>query len=147
VPPATPSRSLRVLLVDDATDEREMYAEFLRLQGFCTLQAENAVDGFRLAAEVVPDIVVTDIRLLGHSDGLELTRQLKAATETARVPVVVLSGSVYPHDRQAAAEAGCDLFLAKPCLPDELVRVVAGAVVSSEHFRGAGFPARAHGAF
>jgi CheY-like chemotaxis protein len=126
-----------VLLVDDAADERDMYAECLRRQGFCTLQAENAAEGFRLAAELAPDVVVTDIRLLGHADGLELTRRLKAAPQTAAMPVVVLSGSAYPQDRQAATHAGCDLFLSKPCLPDELAQALAGILVTSQQFRAA----------
>jgi len=46
-------RQRRVLLVNSASDEREMYAETLRLDGFCTLQAGTAADAYRLATELV----------------------------------------------------------------------------------------------
>ena len=112
-----------------------MYAECFRGQGFCTLQAENAADAYRLASELNPDIVVTDLRLIGRIDGLELTRRLKGATATASVPVIVLSASELQQDRAAATSAGCDLFLPKPCLPDELARAVASVLVTSHESR------------
>jgi CheY-like chemotaxis protein len=116
----------RVLLVSDSQDEREMYAESLRRNGFCTLQADTAADGYRLAAELLPSAVVTDIRLAGYEDGLTLTRRIKTDDTIARVPVVVLTGDVFIRHRAAAQQAGCDVFLSKPCLPDALSKVVAG---------------------
>jgi CheY-like chemotaxis protein len=110
----------RILLVDDSRDEREMYAEFLRYQGYATLQADTASDAYRLAAELHPDVVVTCVKLRGQEDGLELTRRIKGDDQMRQVPVVVLSGYVMQTHTDAAAQAGCDLFVAKPCLPDAL---------------------------
>lgn len=124
----TPPDSPRVLLVNDSSDEREMYAESLRRFGFCTLQASSAADAYRLATELPPAAVVTDVKLLGDEDGLRLTRRLKADQRMRDVRVVILTGYVFPHDRQAARAAGCDLFLSKPCLPDVLSERVAGLV-------------------
>ena len=70
-------KDVRVLLVSDSRDEREMYAECFRRKGYCTLQAATASDGLRLATELAPDIVVTDIKLPGEMDGLDLTETLK----------------------------------------------------------------------
>lgn len=105
-----------------------MYAESFRRKGFCTLQASSAADAYRLAVELPPAAVVTDIRLQGTEDGLGLTRRLKEDTAMRAVPVVVLTGYVFTHDREAAARAGCDVFLSKPCLPDALSSVVAGLI-------------------
>ena len=105
-----------------------MYAESFRRGGFCTLQASNASDGFRLAAELPPAAVVTDVRLCGEETGLQLTRRLKDDARMRGVPVVILTGYVFTHDREAAARAGGDLFVPKPCLPDALSRVVAGLI-------------------
>jgi two-component system cell cycle response regulator DivK len=121
---------LRVLLISDSPDEREMYAASLRRNGYCTLQAESADDGFRLAAELPPAAIVTDIRLAGGEDGLALTRRFKHDERLRRVPVVILTGHVFTHDREAAARAGCDRFVAKPCLPDALSSVVSTLVRS-----------------
>jgi len=118
----------RVLLVSESSDEREMYAASLQRSGFCTLQAANAADGYRLASELDPSAIVTDVRLDGGEDGLDLTRRLKQDERTRRVPVVVLTGYVFPHDRDVAARAGCDRFVPKPCLPDSLSKVVSDLV-------------------
>ena len=114
----------RVLLVNDSVDEREMYAECFRRQGFCTLQASSATDAFKLASELPPAAIITDVRLSGEADGLALTRRLKEDERMRGVPVVVLTGFVFPHDQEAAAQAGCDAFVPKPCLPDALSAVV-----------------------
>jgi two-component system, cell cycle response regulator DivK len=123
VPPDN-SKLMPVLLVEDAEDEREMYAESLRLRGYRTLQASTAPDAIRLATELLPIAVVTDIVLRGPADGFALTRTLKEDLRTQDTPVIVLTGRVFEADREAARLAGCDLFLMKPCLPDELVKAV-----------------------
>ena len=113
-----------VLLVTDSPDEREMYAESFQRQGYTTLQARSAADAFRLASELAPSAIVTDVKLDGRDNGLILTRLLKQDDRTRRTPVVVLTGYVLTHNREAAARAGCDLFVPKPCLPDALSRLV-----------------------
>lgn len=123
----------RVLLVDPSRDEREMYAESLRLEGFTTLQATSASDAFRLATELAPQVVVTGLKLEGQADGLALARQLKGTAATRNVPVVVLCGYGSPRYREAAAEAGCDLFLEKPCLPGDLVTSIHRLVPEHAH--------------
>ena len=78
----------RVLLVDGSIDEREMYAEYLRMRGYCTLQAATAHDGFRMAADLAPAVVVTDINLCGAEDGLALTARLEHDTTTRDMVIV-----------------------------------------------------------
>jgi CheY-like chemotaxis protein len=114
----------RVLLVDGAVDEREMYAEYFRTRGFLTLQAGTADDGFRLAAELQPDVIITVMMIVRTDDGLTLTRRLKAHEETKSAPVVMLTGYVGEADRLDAEQAGCDRFLSKPCFPDVLADAV-----------------------
>jgi CheY-like chemotaxis protein len=119
-----PHTARRVLLVNDSPDEREMYAEWFRQQGCCTLLAENAADAYRIAVEQAPQVVITDVKLLGTEDGLALTRRLKQNSLTRDLAVVVLSGYVFATDDEAARRAGCDLVIHKPCLPDALAEAV-----------------------
>ena len=112
----------RVLLISDSADEREMYAESFRRRGYSTLQATNAADGLRLAEELSPAVVITDSRLEGRHDGLDLATRLANAALESRPRVVVVSGSILQPDGGTAA--GCDLFISKPCLPDELIEAV-----------------------
>ena len=135
----------RVLFVGDSADEREMYAELFRRNGFCTLQASSAADAFRLASDLAPEAVVTDVRLAGPEDGLGLTRRLKQDVHTQQVPVVVLTGYVFTHDRTAAERAGCDSFVAKPCLPDALWQIVGGLIARRDGSARAGSTLHAPG--
>jgi CheY-like chemotaxis protein len=129
-------REVRVLLVSDSRDEREMYAEWFRRKGYCTLQAATASDGLRLALELAPDIVVTDIKLPGSMDGLELTETLKHDQSTEALPVVILTGCAFERDREHATRAGCDRFLTKPCLPELLGSSIEEVLRGQRPFAG-----------
>ncbi|MGE5243473.1 MAG: response regulator [Betaproteobacteria bacterium] len=110
----------RVLLVDDYPDAREMYCEFLEYSGFEVVQAANGIEALQRAAELAPDIILMDLSL-PVMDGWEATRRLKANPRTANVPVVALTGHALAGISEGARQAGCDAFITKPCLPDELV--------------------------
>jgi CheY-like chemotaxis protein len=112
-----------VLLVDDFRDNREMYAEFLAFSGFRVAEAENGLEALERAFELTPDLIVMDLSLPGM-DGWEATRRLKADERTRAVPVLALTGNALAGHSQRAKEVGCDAFVTKPCLPDELVRQV-----------------------
>jgi CheY-like chemotaxis protein len=110
----------RVLLVDDYPDAREMYSEYLQFSGFDVAEATNGVEALERAAETSPDIILMDLSL-PLMDGWEATRRLKADARTADIPVVALTGHALAGHSREAKDAGCDAFLTKPCLPDELV--------------------------
>jgi two-component system, cell cycle response regulator DivK len=65
-------------------------------------------------------------------DGWEATRRLKADARTRRIPVVALTGHALAGHSQGAREAGCDSFLAKPCLPDQLVAEIKRMLASGQ---------------
>jgi two-component system cell cycle response regulator DivK len=109
-----------VLVVDDFQDNREMYAEFLAYQGFRVIQAANGVEALDQAFSNHPDIIIMDLSL-PVMDGWEATRRLKADERTNAIPVVALTGHAMQGHSKGAIEAGCDSFVAKPCLPDQLV--------------------------
>jgi CheY-like chemotaxis protein len=57
-------------------------------------------------------------------DGWEATRRLKADARTASIPVVALTGHALAGISEGARKAGCDAFVTKPCLPEDLVREI-----------------------
>ena len=71
-----------------------------------------------------PGLVLLD-RHLPDGDGLDLARELKAAPDTAHVPILLVSASVLPVDRAAAEAAGCDGFVDKPLRVNDLLETVA----------------------
>jgi CheY-like chemotaxis protein len=113
----------RVLLVDDYPDAREMYSEYLQFSGFDVIEAANGMEALQRAAEQAPDIILMDLSL-PVMDGWEATRRLKADSRTAEIPVVALTGHALAGISEGAKQAGCDAFVTKPCLPEDLVREI-----------------------
>jgi CheY-like chemotaxis protein len=109
-----------ILVVDDYEDAREMYAEYLRFCGFRVAEARNGNEALEQAFALMPDLILMDLSLPGM-DGWEATRQLKADERTRQIPVVALTGHALAGASEDARKAGCDSFVTKPCLPDDLV--------------------------
>src|SRR5881409_1656182 len=108
-----------VLVVDDYADAREMYCEYLEYSGFRTEQAKNGVEALERAFANPPDVILMDLSL-PTMDGWEATRRLKADPRTRHIPVVALTGHALAGFSEGAKQAGCDAFVTKPCLPDDL---------------------------
>jgi CheY-like chemotaxis protein len=109
-----------ILVVDDYEDAREMYAEYLRFCGFRVAEARNGNEALERAFTLTPDLILMDLSLPGM-DGWEATRQLKSDERTRNIPVVALTGHALAGASEGAKMAGCDSFVTKPCLPDDLV--------------------------
>ena len=109
-----------VLVVDDFADNREMYSEYLSFAGYDVIEARNGLEAIDAAQKRLPDIIIMDLSL-PVMDGWEATRRLKADQRTNGIPVVALTGHAMQGHSKGAMEAGCDSFVAKPCLPDQLV--------------------------
>ena len=96
-----------------------MYSEFLRYHGLAVIPVSDARDALMLAPQA--NIVVTGIILDEPMDGVELVSRLRHDDCTRATPIVVLTACAWPKDRERAEGAGCDVFLAKPCLPNDLL--------------------------
>jgi len=119
------SNPVTVLLVEDHADSRHMYAEFLRMQ-FTVVEAADGRLALDMMQEAAPDIVVTDLAL-PRMDGFEMVERMRTDDRLRNVPVIALSGYSSREHEARAREAGIDLVLQKPCLPDELAQAVASA--------------------
>ena len=109
-----------ILVVDDYQDAREMYAEYLQFSGFRVAEARNGNEAVEQAFALKPDLILMDLSLPGM-DGWEATRRLKADDTTRHIPIVALTGHALAGASDGAKKAGCDSFVTKPCLPDDLV--------------------------
>ena len=129
-----------VVLLVQRNDDAEMYAEFLTHEGVTVVTVSSAADA--LAAASRCDIVVTGIGLTGDISGLELVARLRADESMRDLPIIVLTASAWRVERDRALKAGCDLFLPKPCLPDDLLHQVR-LLLAAGHGRAGRRPARA----
>ena len=126
----TDQSSPLILVVDDYQDAREMYAEYLQFSGFRVAEARNGNEAVNQAFALKPDLILMDLSLPGM-DGWEATRRLKADASTRHIPIVALTGHALAGASEGAKKAGCDSFVTKPCLPDDLVVEVRRMLESS----------------
>lgn len=112
---------LRVLLVEDDDDNRELMAEVLASFGCEVLSAATGQEGLKTLSEHSVDVVVTDIGMPGMG-GLEMARAAKAIAP--KVPVVVVTGWAERDDITNARGRDVDAVLIKPVDPDALTRTV-----------------------
>ena len=118
---------VRVLVVEDDADARELVATVLAHAGAMTFTASNGRDGIAMVPRVRPDVLVCDLAM-PDQDGLAVVREVKAwAAETgAALPALALTAYARAEDREQALAEGFDRYLTKPVEPSELVSVVAG---------------------
>jgi CheY-like chemotaxis protein len=119
-----------ILLVESDPDNRAMYADCLRQFGFAVLTADTTDEGLRCASNA--DVVVTEIRVSGSFDGLDLVSRLRSADKTKLTPIIVLTACTFePEQLRRAYAAGCDVFLSKPSLPENLLSAISGVVATT----------------
>ena len=118
-----------VLLVEDQSELRHLYAQHLALSGFDVIEAENGADAIAHTTSHGPDVVLMDLSL-PVVDGWEATRRLKSDQRTAHIPVVALTAHDGSGELQRATRAGCDWFVPKPCPPAALIVEVRRVLAS-----------------
>jgi CheY-like chemotaxis protein len=129
MPPAARSGPV-VLVADDFADTRDLYRDVLELEGFTVVTAADGVEALEVARRDRPAILVLDIRMPRLS-GLDAMRALKADQTCAGAPIVALTAHAFPADRAMLLDEGFDAVLAKPCLPDQLVEIIASLLPPS----------------
>jgi len=116
--------SLKVLIVDDNADARDMMRTFLELAGHEVHDAVSGPDAVQKAKEVLPDLALVDLGLPGF-DGLEVAARLHADTSTKGILLVAITGYGQPEDRRRTAEAGFEGHIVKPVTSDQMNDVIA----------------------
>ena len=114
-----PGERRRILVVEDYPDAREMYAEYFSFIGYDVELAANGQEALEKARSQAPDAIVMDLSL-PVLDGWEATRLLKQDERTKDIPVLAVSGHAMGSNSREAIEAGCDDFVAKPALPQDV---------------------------
>ncbi|MDP9273143.1 MAG: response regulator [Chloroflexota bacterium] len=102
-----------VLVVEDNEKNLKLVRDILQYRGYRTVEARTAEEGIELARAHVPDLVLMDIRLPGM-DGMAALEVLRAEPRTAGIPVVAVTASVMPEERDRFRAAGFDGFIEKP---------------------------------
>jgi CheY-like chemotaxis protein len=115
---------LKVLLVEDEADARELLSMTLRISGASVYAVDSAREALRTLSSFKPDVLLSDIGLPVES-GYDLIRQVRALpTNLKKIPAIALTAFATEKDRQRALSAGFQLHLAKPVEPQTLVDMI-----------------------
>ncbi len=120
---------LRVLVVDDEADARDIVATLLRQSGAIVTLARSATEAIEAFVIADPDVLISDIEMPGE-DGYTLLRRIRGGEAGGKSTVAAIALSAYagPGDRMRALQAGFQLHVSKPVEPAELVAVISNLV-------------------
>jgi CheY-like chemotaxis protein len=104
---------VRVLVVDDIAENRDLLAMMLKLVGCEVVLAEHGRQALEVIRVSQPQIVFLDMRM-PEFDGVAVARQIVAEFGQAAPKIVATSASALTHERERYLQAGCDDFVAKP---------------------------------
>jgi CheY-like chemotaxis protein len=124
--------ALRVLVVDDDRDARELLSRILEQAGAAVELAESAAEALAKLPRSRTDVLISDIGM-PDADGYELIRRVRSlpSGDGAATPAIALTAFARSEDRTRALRAGYQLHIAKPVEPTELITAVASLAVRS----------------
>ena len=131
--PTNDPRPRRVLVVDD--DETQVFALRHRLEklGYEVASAFTGRHAVAAAHELVPDLVLLDLRL-PDATGFEICERLADSPSTCGTPIIILSAMEGPDIVRQARRVGCEFYIRKPYDPNVLLTLIEHALQSSENW-------------
>ncbi|MHC5597706.1 MAG: PAS domain S-box protein [Nostoc sp.] len=122
---------LKVLLVDDERDTRELIAFILEQSGAVVIQAASAMEALRIMPQFQPNLLLSDIGM-PEVDGYMLMRQIRAMLPElgGKIPAIALTAYAAEVDYQQAIAAGFEQHITKPVEPAKLLRAIANLIYS-----------------
>ncbi len=101
-----------ILVIDDNKEIREYLLRLFTAQ-YILYSADNGTDGFRLAEQHAPDLIISDINMTGM-DGIELCTKIRQSESLGHIPVILLTAATTPDIKLKGIEGGADDYITKP---------------------------------
>ena len=118
-----------ILLIEDNPDILENLTEFLEMEGYKILAANNGKKGLELAAEFIPDLIICDV-LMREMDGYEVLRLLLNTTKIHEIPFIFSTSMSEKVDRAEAMKLGAADYIIKPFELKTLLKIVKDCIQS-----------------
>ena len=109
-----------VLIVEDRPMNAKLLRDVLTASGYEVAESVDAEAGLQMARERMPALILMDIQLPGM-DGISAVKELKRDPRTAKIPVVAVTASAMPLERESILRAGFDGYQAKPISVKDLL--------------------------
>lgn len=122
---------LVILVADDDLGIRLSVSDYLEANGYSAIAAENGHAALGMVEQYHPHLLVTDI-LMPQMDGYELVRRVRQLPAFRLLPVIFLTSKGEAGERIRGYQAGCDFYLAKPFIVDELGAMVRNLLERSQ---------------
>ena len=120
-----------VLVAEDDKDVALLITQMLKNEGWSFKWACDGKEALELIAQQHPQLIITDI-MMPEVDGIELIKAVRADEETNHIPIIVVSARTENNDRLAGLNAGAEVYLGKPFIPDELLIIVRKLIEQRE---------------
>lgn len=117
-----------ILVVDDDAETRRVISYILQWHSFNIIEAQDGLEGWQLAIQQKPDLILSDINM-PRMNGYELLERLQQDMEAAMIPVIFLSGQADIDTRNYALQLGAADCLRKPFLPDEILGAISSRLL------------------
>jgi two-component system cell cycle response regulator DivK len=112
-----------ILYIEDNEYNRKIVRQLVSRTSYRLIEAVDGESGVAQAQQELPGLILMDVQLPKMS-GLDATRVLKADPHTGQIPIIVITSFALSGDREKAAAAGADSYLAKPYSPRELLALI-----------------------
>jgi len=122
----------KILVIEDDPVTTRLIVYTLQQEGYQVLTAPNGLEGLRKAKKEEPDLIILDIMLPGV-DGFEICHRLRTESQTAQLPILMLSAKAQEVDKATGLKVGADDYLTKPADPSEIVSRVETLLAQTKH--------------
>jgi DNA-binding response OmpR family regulator len=131
--PSSSKHETIALIVEDNPDMRTYIRELL-VQSYEIVEATNGQEGFEKAAEIIPDIIISDV-MMPEMDGFQFCEKIKTDQRTSHIPVILLTAKSSGESKVEGLETGADDYLTKPFDAHELRVRVKNLIEQRERLR------------
>jgi two-component system, cell cycle response regulator DivK len=118
------NKKFLILAIDSNEDNLILITYFLESFGYRLITAKNGAEAISLAKEHSPNLILLEI-ILPDINGFEVVAELKQNELTNQVPIIAVTGLVKKEDREQVFLSGCDAYLGKPYLLDDLANIIS----------------------
>ncbi|WP_423127267.1 hybrid sensor histidine kinase/response regulator [Gaoshiqia sp. Z1-71] len=131
--PQRSNRKKTILIIEDKQELREEISETLKFEGYQVMETSSGAEGIRLAAQLLPDVILCDI-MMPEPDGFVVLSQLKENLKTAMIPFIYITALSDRADIRKGMELGADDYLIKPFSREELLNSIFTQIAKFNKF-------------